>query len=126
MLLCVGELFDDGQGNFLAACKPPGDNAWVPWFHAHARPHSRMWQEDGPPIPTDVCLRDDLLGVMFGTMIDNKIENTRRKLWGSRCVRASSSRRFATRRVAVFNTRYNSWTYGEWLEDGLGKRADAN
>ena len=82
VLLYIGELCDDSQGKFLAACKPPGDNAWVSWFHVHAGPHSRMWQDDGPPIPTDICLRDDLLGVMFGTMIDSKIENAHWKLWG--------------------------------------------
>lgn len=73
------------------------------------------------------CVR----GVICSGCSSERRSTTRSKILvrssgGSRCVEAPSFRRFAARRVAVLNTSYNSWTYGEQLEDGRGKRADTN
>ena len=79
VFVCVGELGNEGQGNFLAACKPLRNGDWVPRSHEYDRPHVGVGQHDRSPILTDVCEGNELLGVFFGTMVDSETDNFRQK-----------------------------------------------
>ena len=82
MFVCVDEFRDDGQRSVLTACEPLGNGIWIPRPHVQRGPHAGVGKEERSPIATDVCERDNLLGVLFGTVVNGKIEDPCQDLWG--------------------------------------------
>ena len=79
VFVCVGELGNDRQGNFLAAYKPLRDNNGVPRLHEYDRPQVGIGQHNRSPILTDVCEGNELFGVFFRTVVNSETDNFRQK-----------------------------------------------